>query len=101
MPDPREKINPYSSWVYWVMKPDGYTSHFLPSTPIVRAGMLELDLLIYARWIECLVRRFGVRVAERLLVGGFGEFDERPGKRCLFEHPELAIRRRVVRAKRL
>src|ERR1700704_4911326 len=83
------------------MYPEGLMFHFCPSTWSERAGMLKLDLLVDARWIQRLVRRARVRGGEGLLVIGFREFYESAGKRCLLEYPESAVRGRVVRVQRL
>src|ERR1700682_44672 len=83
------------------MCPDGYTSHFCPPTSSERAGILEIDLLIHARRIECLVGCVGVRDAERLLVVRLRELDESARQRRLLENPEPAVCSGVMGSKRL
>src|SRR5215212_8964325 len=62
--------------------------------------MLELYLLVHPRRIQRFMRCARVRYGERLRVISLGEFDERTWKRRLLEHPEAAVRSRVVGAKR-
>src|SRR2546423_1957350 len=70
-------------------------------SPRAAARALQLHFLINARRIQRLEWSAGMRVCQRLLVVCLGELDERTGQCHLLEHPEAAVRRFVVRLKRL
>ncbi len=113
-PLPRLKMRPNSSRTNWVTRPLGATSHFSPSTSIMRLGMGEY-LVMRAGLFHALRRRDFMPQVQRVrrvsgnvpkavdegtflrrpgfldgvLVRGFDEFEEGTGFLTVPEHPDV------------